>query len=80
MNIAVFTSSFIPTLGGAEIALYNILKGLAEYDNTHIHLFLPYAVKKKLDEKMVKLNYNTFLTAKIRLYLVQKSTPGFDLL
>lgn len=57
MKIAVFTPTFLPTLAGAEIALYNILNDLSKYEDVEIHLFLPYMTKMNFDKKGPTVKY-----------------------
>ncbi len=60
MKIAVFAPTFVPTLAGAEIALYNILNKLSEYGDVEIHLFLPYFTKRLFDKKGPKVKYRVY--------------------
>lgn len=57
MKIAVFAPTFVPTLAGAEIALYNILNKLSEFEDIELDLFLPYHAKKLVDEKKLNSKY-----------------------
>ncbi len=73
MNITVFSPTFVPTLGGAEIALYNILNKLSEYDDVELHLFLSYTAKMLFDRKNVKVNYNVHSLPPKFIYLSLKN-------
>jgi glycosyltransferase involved in cell wall biosynthesis len=60
-------------LGGAEIALYNILNKLSEYDDVELHLFLPYAAKTLFDRRNIKVNYHVHSLPPKFIYLSLKN-------